>query len=317
MTAVTSSNIAAPSFSGRNEGVDSNIDELRVHLSVVVPCFDERLAVEETLRKLERALASVEHKEIIVVDDASTDGTSQILDKLAAEVQSLRVIRHTSNRGYGGALKTGIRSAKGRFVAITDADGSYPNDQLPELLARAEAGADMVVGARIGQNVVYSKLRAIPKMFMRRYCVWITRQPIPDLNSGLRVFKREVIERFLGYLPDTFSFTTTATIAFMTNQYLVEYVPISYAARIGRSKISPVTDTIRFVQLIVRTALYFAPLRVLGPVIVLLWTVFFVVAGYDVFIARDLTQKDLLLLTFATYVTILGLLADMIDKRLK
>jgi hypothetical protein len=137
--------------------------------------------------------------------------------------------------------------------------------------------------------------------------VWITRQPIPDLNSGLRVFKREVIERFLGYLPDTFSFTTTATIAFMTNQYLVEYVPISYAARIGRSKISPVTDTIR----------YFAPLRVLGPVIVLLWTVFFVVAGYDVFIARNLTQKDLLLLTFAANVTILGLLADMIDKRLK
>lgn len=296
---------------------DRDDDEAPVHLSVVVPCFNERGAVEQTMRQLEQHLAAVEHFEIIAVDDASTDGTSEILDRIALELKSLRVIRHIHNRGYGGALKSGIRSARGVFVAITDADGTYPNDRIPDLLARARDGADMVVGARMGENVVYSKLRALPKAFLRRYCVWVTRQPIPDMNSGLRVFRGEVLERFLSYLPNTFSFTTTVTIALMTNQYRVEYVPISYAKRLGASKISPIRDTIRFIQLIVRTALYFAPLRVFGPLIFLLWMGFFLAIGYDILFTENLSDKSVLLLTFATNVTILALLADMIDKRLQ
>jgi glycosyltransferase involved in cell wall biosynthesis len=296
---------------------DSDADELPLRLTVVVPCFNEKNAVEATLRQLERVLAAVEPHEIIAVDDGSTDGTSDILDGLAPDITSLRVIRHSFNRGYGGALKTGIRAARGRFLAITDSDGTYPNERIPELLAHAEAGAHMVVGARTGEGVVYSKLRTFPKAFMRWYCMWVTRQPIPDMNSGLRVFKREVLEQFLPYLPNTFSFTTTVTIAFMTNQYQVEYVPISYAARVGASKIHPIRDTIRFVHLIVRTALYFAPLRVFGPLILLLWAGFFVATGYDVFFTEGLSDKSVLLFTIATNVTILALLADMIDKRLQ
>jgi glycosyltransferase involved in cell wall biosynthesis len=291
-------------------------NETPLHLSVVVPCFNEKHAVEATIREIERQLADMGRFEIIAVDDGSRDGTGDILDSLVPTIDSLRVTRHPHNRGYGSALKTGIRNARGRFVAITDADGTYPNDRIPELLARAESGADMVVGARVGDGAAYSKLRAFPKAFMRRYCVWVTRQPIPDLNSGLRVFKRETVNRFLPFLPDTFSFTTTVTIAFMTNQYQVEYVPISYAERIGTSKISPIRDTMRFVQLIIRTALYFAPLRVFGPLIAVLWIGFFAALAYDIFISTNLADKTLLLLTFATTITILALLADMIDKRL-
>jgi glycosyltransferase involved in cell wall biosynthesis len=288
-----------------------------VLLTVVVPCYNEENAVSATLRQLEGVLSAVDSYEIIAVDDGSTDGTGAILDSLVPEIESLRVIRHATNRGYGAALKSGIRAAHGHYLAITDSDGTYPNGRIPELLARAEAGADMVVGSRTGEGVVYSKLRAFPKAFMRRYCIWITKQPIPDMNSGLRVFNREVLERFVSYLPNTFSFTTTVTIALMTNQYLVEYVPISYASRVGPSKIQPIRDTIRFVQLIVRTALYFAPLRVFGPIILLLWGAFFLAIGYDVFFVENLSDKSVLLFSFATNVTILALLADMIDKRLQ
>ena len=286
-------------------------------LSVVVPCYNERDSVEPTIRDLNDQLAGLSGFEIIVVDDGSTDGTGERLEQISPETKTVKLIRHDSNRGYGAALKTGIRSARGHYVAITDCDGTYPNDRILDLLRHAQEGADMVVGARVGEGVTYSKLRAIPKAFMRRYCVWVTRQPIPDMNSGLRVFKRDTVEQYLAYLPDTFSFTTTVTIAFMTHQHRVDYVPISYTERIGASKISPIKDTIRFCQLILRTAIYFAPLRVFFPLIAVLWIGFIAAAIYDSFIANNFSDKTVLLLTFAVNVTILALLADMIDKRLR
>lgn len=295
---------------------ESSTDGGAVLLTVVVPCYNEQDAVADTLRQLQNILAGIEPHEIIAVDDGSQDRTGEILDGLPSELPSLRVIRHSSNHGYGAALKSGIRVARGDFLAITDSDGTYPNDRIPELLERAQAGADMVVGSRTAKGVVYSKLRAFPKAFMRRYCEWVTKESIPDMNSGLRVFRRSVLERFVPYLPDTFSFTTTVTIALMTNRYKVDYVPITYAQRIGSSKIHPIKDTLRFAQLIVRTALYFAPMRVFGPFILFLWAGFFLVLGYDVFYAENLSDKAVLLFSFATNVTILALLADMIDKRL-
>jgi hypothetical protein len=150
---------------------------------------------------------------------------------------------------------------------------------------------------------------------MRAYAVWITRQDIPDLNSGMRVFRRIVLERFLNVLPDGFSFTTTITIALMTNRYRVHYVPISYAARVGRSKIKPIRDTLRFFQLILRTGMYFAPLRVYGPVLWLMFVAFAASISYDVFVLNDLTEKTLLLMMLFITSTMFALLADMIDKR--
>ena len=173
----------------------------------------------------------------------------------------------------------------------------------------------MVVGARIGDDVQYPLIRKIPKVFMRSYAMWITRQDIPDLNSGMRVFRRSVVERFFNVLPDGFSFTTTITLAMMTNRYRVVFVPIGYSARIGKSKIKPIRDTLRFLQLILRTGMYFAPLRVYGPV---LWVIFILFLGslsYDVFVLRDLTEKTLLLMMLFITSTMFALLADMLDKR--
>lgn len=287
-----------------------------IALSVVIPCYNEVGAVAEVVTSLKSQLASIDPVEIILVDDGSTDGTSAVLHKIKADDPSIQVIEHISNRGYGAALKTGIRRAQGRFIAITDADGSYPNERIPDLFAQCQE-ADMVVGARTGEDVVYSKVRAFPKWFMRRFCIWVTQQPIPDINSGLRLFKRPSLLRVLNLLPDGFSFTTTVTIAMMVNRYVVAYEPINYHRRTGKSKIAPIRDTIRFFQLILRTGMYFAPTRIFLPVIALLWLSFASAFCYDVLAAGNLSDKTLLLLLFASNISLLALFADMVDKRLQ
>lgn len=282
--------------------------------TVVVPCYNEEAAIEGTIAALRAALPDLASYVIIVVNDGSTDRSGPLLRALAERDRCLRVVEHARNRGYGAALKTGIRHAETEFVVITDADGTYPIARIPELVAAA-ADADMVVGARTAADVVYPLIRKIPKMVLKSYASWLARRNIPDLNSGLRVIRRAVVERFLPILPDTFSFTTTITIAMHTNGYEVVYHPIGYAARRGKSKIRPVRDTLRFVKLIVRTGTYFAPMRVFFPMALLLFLAFLVSLLVDVFYYGDLTEKTLLLILFSMNTGMFALLADMIDKR--
>ena len=135
------------------------------------------------------------------------------------------------------------------------------------------------------------------------------------MNSGLRVFRRQVVERFFKILPDGFSLTTTLTVAMMRNRYTVVFQPIAFAPRVGRSKIRPLRDTLGFIQLILRTGMYFAPLRVLLPLVAALSLAFGVSLGYDIVVLKNLTDKTIILLLFAMNTALFGLLADMIDKR--
>ena len=281
--------------------------------AIVIPCYNEVDAIADTIDHIIGTVAE-EDFELIVVDDGSTDGTAEALLRLSQVHPRLRVLRHDRNQGYGAALKTGIRRSSAPLIVITDADGTYPNERIDELVEEA-ADADMVVGARIGDDVEYSWIRRIPKFFLARYAVWISRSPIPDMNSGLRVMRREVLERFFNILPDGFSFTTTITVAMLTNRYDVRYVPISYQRRVGRSKIQPVRDTVRFFQLILRTGTYFAPLRVFFPIACMLGMAFLVSLGYDVFWLGNLTDKTVLLLLFCLNTGMFALLADMLHKR--
>lgn len=279
--------------------------------SLILPVYNEESGVEATLNQLQETLKSSSCKyEILVVNDGSTDGTREILQART----DIKVIEHNRNRGYGAALKTGIRYAKYPLIVITDADGTYPNERIPELVILAMQ-ADMVVGSRTGENVRYSNLRKIPKWFLVRFAEWITDCNIPDLNSGLRVFRKSVAERFLTILPDTFSFTTTITVAMLTNNYIVRYVPIDYHYRVGKSKIKPIRDTIRFMHLILRTGVYFAPLRVFMPVAFVFFVGFLITLYQDVFVRRDLTEATLILLVATTQLGMFALLADLIDKR--
>ncbi|GLV21799.1 hypothetical protein TomMM35A_16550 [Sphingobium sp. TomMM35A] len=172
----------------------------------------------------------------------------------------------------------------------------------------------MVVGARIGDGVDYSKIRAIPKIFLRRYAQWVTRQEIPDINSGMRVFDRDLALRHIHILPSGFSFTTTITMAALMEDRDVVFKPISYSKRIGSSKIAPIRDTLRFISLIVRTGMYFAPLRILSPLIFLSWLLLTGSAIYDI-TRWNLTDLTVSLLVVALNLSVLALVADMTRRR--
>ncbi|HEY7495243.1 MAG TPA: glycosyltransferase family 2 protein [Candidatus Tectomicrobia bacterium] len=282
--------------------------------AVIVPCYNERDSISIVVESILHSCATSGPYDLIVVDDGSTDGSAEALRCLQQRHPEVQVLTHAHNRGYGAALKSGIRHTSAELIVITDADRTYPNERIPELLAWAQR-VDMVVGARQFNQAIYPRSRRIAKFFLSKYAAWIVGEAIPDINSGLRVMRRVVVEQFFHILPDTFSFTTTITVAMLTNYYTVQYVPVTYAARVGRSKIKPLRDTWRFLHLILRTGMYFAPLRVFFPVASLLGLLFLGSLAHDVLVLRDLTETTLLFLLFALNTAMLALLADMFDKR--
>jgi glycosyltransferase involved in cell wall biosynthesis len=286
-------------------------------VTIVVPAFDEERGIEGVVQRL-LSLDLGRPTELVVVDDGSRDGTAAKLDTLAAREPRIRVVRHPQNRGYGAALKTGIARAKHDVVVITDADGTYPEDRIVDLLAAVDDGADMAVGARTGADVHIPLVRQPAKAVLRWIAAYLASTPIPDLNSGMRAMRKELVLRYKSVLPQGFSFTTTITLASLTNGHRVDYVPIDYAAREGRSKIRPIRDTLGFLGLILRTVLYFNPLRIFYPVALAVGLLFMASIVYDLFIVEghpDLGDKTVLLFVAFVQVLSLGLVADLIDKK--
>lgn len=286
-------------------------------LTIVVPIYNEKDSVERLSERLETVCSDLQAPhEILLVDDGSTDGTSEVLQSM--NLPNVRVLTHTINRGYGSALKTGVRAAQYQWIAITDADETYPDDRIPELFRLArEQSIEMVVGARVGADAKIPLIRRFPKWVLGLLANWLSGFKIPDINSGLRIMRKDVVTNYLRILPDGFSFTTTITLAMLSAGNRVEYVPISYAVRSGNSKIRPIYDTLNFLQLICRAVLWYNPLRVFIP----LCLVFFVAAGglVGVCMAASLKIPDVtvgVLLTTGVVVLAVGLLADLIDKRL-
>lgn len=293
--------------------IETTAPKSKPGVSIILPAFNEEGAVDKVLRELIAEFGDSSY-ELIAVNDGSNDQTLALMKKVQRDYPHIRIVSHEDNRGYGAALKTGIRNAASDFIAITDADQTYPNDRLPELVALC-ADQDMVVGARIGKDVTSSSIRAIPKFLLRQWVSWLARSSVPDINSGMRVFRKDIATNFLNILPDGFSFTITITLSMLTTYRRVLFVPISYRQRVGKSKIRPIRDTLRFIQIILRTGTYFAPLRAFSPLLILLSGSACVSLAYDVFLLHDLTEKTLLLFLFSMNMGMLMLLADMIDKR--
>jgi glycosyltransferase involved in cell wall biosynthesis len=288
-------------------------------VSIIIPVFNEVSGVKATLDGLSAVMtpSRIEY-EIILVEDGSTDGTREYLEKTAPG-RPVSVVFHKKNRGYGAALKTGIRNAKYDVVFIADCDGTYPVERIPamaELIFRDEC--DMIVGARTGRDAAIPLIRRPAKWFIQVLANYLTGETIPDLNSGLRGMKKEAVQKFLYLLPDGFSFTTTITIAMMTNEYRVEYVKIDYHKRIGRSKIHPFRDTVNFVKLVIRTVLYFNPLKIFLPATGILFVSAAAVFIYSsVFMPKVYDDTVVTLLMAAFQIFAIGLIADLMDKKIK
>ena len=275
-------------------------------LTVVIPAFNEEAALGQVLARLKDTCRDFVHA-IIVVDDGSTDRTAAV----AAE-HGATVLRHPTNLGYGAALKTGIRHASTPFLAMMDADGQHDAEALRHIWNQRDA-ADMIVGARSG--IVHSRAWRMPgKWFLRLMASYLTRQQIPDLNSGLRVYRRDVLLKYLHLCPRGFSFTTTITLAMMSRGWRVAYVPFTVNHRHGSPSRVTVTTGLETIVLVLRLVALFHPLRVFVPAASaiaaagIVWGVPIALAG------RGISVGAMLAIVTAVVLFALGLLCDQISQ---
>ncbi len=281
-------------------------------VSIVIPAYNEQEAIGDDLDLVILTMDAADIPyEIIVVNDGSTDRTAEI----AAAKHGVQVIHHGRNRGTGAARTTGLKAARGRIVIMTDADGTYPNQDMPKLLEYMER-CDMVIGARKEEKGTVRWLRTPAKAFVRRLASYLTSTPIPDLNSGLRAFDRNIALKYLSILPNTHSWVSTIAIAFLSDGYRVEFMPIDYYTRKGKSKFHPIKDTYNYLTLVVRSVMYFNPLAVFLPVSLALaaFGSLKLIRDLIVYNLRVPTNTILVLLT-AVQLGAMGLLADLIVKK--
>ncbi len=282
-------------------------------LSLIVPVFNEHDAVESTVRQLHAALSARGGDwEIVVVDDGSTDGSGCMARDLG--LPRVRVVTHPQNLGNGASIKTGIRHARGEMLGTVDADGTYPIADIPRLVDELEsAGADMVVGARAHDGEHIPTPHRVAKAILIRLARYLTGVRIPDINSGMRVFRRPLAERFWNLYPQGFSFHITITLGGLCNGFLVRYVPITYGKRIGRSKLSSGADGflnfVRFLHVLLRVVSYFRPLRFfLWPAALL------TAAGLPLAFAGDGRSWGMAFLMAALQMLLCGILAEVLVR---
>ena len=276
-------------------------------LSVVIPAYNEEGAVRQTIEDVRREMDTTGIPyEIIVIDDGSSDHTLAIARETGAIVDSNQV-----NTGYGASLKRGIKLAQYDYVAIIDADGTYPAHYLPAMLAMCRT-QDMVVGDRGASMKNVPLIRKPAKWMLNSLASFLAERRLNDLNSGLRVFRKSELVPFIPLLPQKFSFTTTITLCMSCNGKRMVYTPINYGKRVGKSKIRPV-DFLNFIILVLRVIVLFNPLRIFIPLglgLIGLGTVKFI---YDIYM-DNLSETTIFSFLAAMIIWSLGLIADMISR---
>jgi glycosyltransferase involved in cell wall biosynthesis len=292
----------------------------RVDVTVVLPCYNE---VGHVLAEIERISAALDASDytydLDVYDDCSSDGTRELLAQIAdsGRFPRLRYFPRHRNGGSGTIRRIGSRDARGTYVAWTDADMTYPNERIPELvdLLATDDAYDQVVGARRTEEGTYKFLRVPAKWAIRKIAERLTGTKIPDLNSGLRAFRREVSLPYLSLLPPGFSCVTTLTVSFLANQHEVKYVPIDYAKRAGTSKFHFTKDAYRYILQVLRMVMYFNPLKVLMPLALWILGLGFAKIVYDL-IAHPfrITGATVLVMVMGFQIAALALIGDLIVR---
>ncbi|GAB4458469.1 MAG: glycosyltransferase family 2 protein [Anaerolineales bacterium] len=236
-------------------------------LSVVIPAYNEENGIKEIAERVlavEPALkqVGVERLELLVVDDGSRDRTAEV----AEAIPGVNLIRHPKNKGYGAALKTGFSKASGELIGFLDADGTYPPEYFPHLCQAALNGSDLVIGSRMaGADSKMPLTRRVGNFFFANLLSLLGRQKVTDSASGMRVFKREILEQIYP-LPDGLNLTPVMSTRALHEGIKIVEVPIPYSERVGRSKLSVIRDGQIFLQSMVWTAMSYNPVRILGLV---------------------------------------------------
>ena len=223
-------------------------------ISIVIPAFNEEKAIGSVVDALKALPLDAE---VIIVDDGSLDATASI-----AEAHGARVVRRPQNSGYGRSVKDGVRHATRDVIVVSDADGTYPIDRIPSLLEEFERGFDMVVGARQGPAYRGSPLKSLARLFLKFIVEFTTGERIPDVNSGMRIFRKSAATPYFPDICEGFSFTTTITLVYHLTHKTVSYVPIAYEKRIGHSKVKMFHDTLRTLQYITECIVRYNPLKI-------------------------------------------------------
>jgi len=288
------------------------------YVTVILPAYNEQ---DHVMAEVDRICGSLDDSEltyeVLAIDDASTDGTLAVLREAEQRYEHVKVVPFRRNGGSGTARRIGTQMARGQIVVWTDADMTYPNERIPELvrILRDDESYDQVVGARTTEEGTHKILRVPAKWLIRQVAQRLTNQKIPDLNSGLRAFRRSVALPYLRLLPPGFSCVTTITLSFLSNQHDIKYVEIDYAKRAGSSKFHFVKDAYRYILQVLRMVMYFNPLKVLMPPALWLVLVGFVKAVVDM--VRHpfyFPASTVLLIVTGLMIGSLALLSDLVVR---
>lgn len=279
-------------------------------ISIIIPAFNEEAGLPEVLRRLSTVLADRPH-EIIVINDGSSDHTAMI-----AHATGVRVITNPINMGYGFSLKRGFKTAANECVVMIDADGTYPIEKIPELIAGYEKGFDMVVAARQGKEYYSSFTKRVARYVFKLASEYVVGKKIPDINSGLRVIRRSKIMPHLPDLSNAFSFTASTTLIFFLQHYFICYIPIEYRARQGTTKVRYFRDALRTLQIMVDIIAMYNPIKLFLFIASLPWTIGIAVTFYGVLTREPrLIGKILALFLFGIALLSLGFIATVFRKK--
>ena len=299
-------------------GAAGSPDDTPPYVSIVLPCYNEQGHVIDEVKRICATMdASGYDYELLAIDDASTDHTLDRLYEAAPRFPRMQVVHFHRNGGSGVVRRIGTQRARGKIVVWTDADMTYPNERIPEFVRMLDEDAtvDQIVGARTSEQGTYKMFRVPAKWFIRKLAEALTGAKIPDLNSGLRAFRREVALPYLRLLPPGFSCVTTITVAFLANQHDVYYVPIEYSKRAGRSKFRFITDAYRYILQVLRMVMYFNPLKVLMPVALFLLGLGVAKGVFDLIVHPLLIAiNTVLIFVSGLIIASMALLADLIVR---
>ncbi|MBU1057802.1 MAG: glycosyltransferase family 2 protein [Proteobacteria bacterium] len=278
--------------------------EKKYEVTVLLPAFNEELAIAATVIRIKELYPDFE---VLVIDDGSTDNTMQ-----AAMEAGANVWPHPYNIGNGAAVKTGLRTAQGEWVIMMDADGQHAPEDIKRLLAERDR-YDMIVGARTTSSET-SLHRDLANWLYNGLASYVTKFNVMDLTSGFRLVRKSVAMKYLYLLPNTFSYPSTITMAYLRSGRTVKYIPINSKKRQGKSKISLIKDGTKFLLIIVKIATLFAPLRIFLPISFSLFFLGCLLYAYTYMVDQRFTNMSALLFSTSGIVFMMGLVSEQISQ---